>query len=170
MILHMMLKLALLTFDFLFCVLLALFFCFRTLCFAEVYTGQLDDENFNLWSSWTFPPEFGGMQIFDLTYPPITPEMYCNVKWEAIDQAYWDLKTCALAEIGAPVNMTKEEMIAIYDAAKAYHLNCSKAICSPIAESDAAEEAKAVETSTASPSTSFVGLISVLALVALHII
>jgi len=67
--------------------------------------------------------------------------MYCNVKWEEIDQAYWDLKICALRTIGEPVNMTKEEMLAIYEAAKKNIKDCSEAMCSSVAAavSDAAE-------------------------------
>ena len=78
--------------------------------------------------------------------PFITPEMYCNVKWQAIDQAYWDLKICALKTIGEPVDMSKEEMIAIYEAAKKNMLDCSEAICSSVATADEGETTDATDT------------------------
>lgn len=100
--------------------------------------------------------------------------MYCNVKWESIDQAYWDLKICALRTIGEPVNMTKEEMLAIYEAAKKNIKNCSEAMCSSVAAavSDASggetEQAEAeneqvdasTKSSDAASVSSFIGTIA----------
>ena len=95
--------------------------------------------------------EFGGGPIFDVNAAPfITPEMYCNVKWGSIDQAYWDLKICALKTIGEPVGMTKEEMIAIYEDAKKNMMECSEAICSSVAaavsDADEGETTDATDT------------------------
>lgn len=113
--------------------------------------------------------------------------MYCNVKWEEIDQAYWDLKICALRTIGEPVNMTKEEMLAIYEAAKKNIKDCSEAMCSSVAAavSDAAggeteqaeseNEPEQVEASTKSSDaasvSSFVGTVAavVVAFIALSL-
>lgn len=177
---------------------------YKKLCFANVYTGQkLDEVPLSLFPTWTLPAgkipniysyllfvllalgtttltsyllEFGGGPIYDVnTAPFITPEMYCNVKWGAIDQAYWDLKICALKTIGEPVNMTKEEMLAIYDAAKKNMMDCSEVMCSA-AVSDAAEDVGeqevGVEASTKSSDASvnsFVGTIAAVALIALYL-
>ena len=77
--------------------------------------------------------------------------MYCNVKWQAIDQAYC-LKICALRTIGEPVNMTKEEMLAIYEAAKKNIKDCSEAMCSSVAavvsDADEGETTDATDTDT----------------------
>ena len=98
--------------------------------------------------------------------------MYCNVKWEAIDQAYWDLKICALRTIGEPVNMTKEEMLAIYEAAKKNIKDCSEAMCSSVAaavsdasggETEQAENEQvdaSTKSSDAASVSSFIGTIA----------
>ena len=99
--------------------------------------------------------------------------------------AYWDLKICALsaATVEAPVGLTKEEMLAIYEAAKENIMDCSESICSLVAAlTDATEgeteqeilDENEVEVSTKSSGASvnsFVGTIAavVVALIALNL-
>jgi len=59
----------------------------------------------------------------------ITPEMYCNVAWESIDQAYVDLKICAAkssADVDAPY--TNDAYTLAFEYEKEEQQKCSKKV------------------------------------------
>ena len=58
-----------------------------------------------------------------------SPEQYCSMKWDGIDEAYGLLKVCAAKAIGESNLLTKEEYVDVFQFNYLSQLGCAYDYC-----------------------------------------